>query len=73
MAKRWQQNREYSDCKKTASPACCSLYCCGNRFGGHSGRVKRMTRRYHRHAIKVRIKLEIQSDMSTIEQDWRDE
>ena len=60
--------------KKTASPACCSFDCCGNRFGrieshGHAkvhGRVNRikLSRRYAKRAEKAIIRREILTEIS---------
>jgi len=64
--RRTQSNREYSDNTKTHTPFC-SLICCRNKFGTHSGEVKRRTRRYHRHATKFDWRKEIESEAKIME------
>jgi hypothetical protein len=74
MSKRHWQNREYSDCKKTASPACCSIRCCGSRFGRKSKRHnnKPKMRRYYRHATKNSWRKELEIDLTLTQDEIRE-
>lgn len=72
MAKRHKGNKEYASISKCSSPFC-TLSCCGNAFGVRrrtsSGRVKRATRRYFRHATKQDWRKEFDYESVRAEQD----